>query len=177
VRGLQLGVINIAESVEGASIGIFNFVGDGYHRVALWSSDLLPTNIGFKLGSKHVYSLFGFGVGRGDGEKPLYGSTFGLGVHAEPLDRLFVDVDAVGMHFGTSGDWSFNHQAMASLRVNFGYQLFKHLAITAGPAFNVYVRKMDGADHTPGLGWFEHTTRTDGYEIRKCPGFLIGLQI
>jgi hypothetical protein len=178
VHGLQLGVINLADSVDGASIGLLNLVGDGYHSLALWSSDLLPTNIGVKLGSRHVYTMFGFGVGQANDEKALYGSSFGLGVHTNNFaERFFADIDVVGTHFMRSGDWSFNNQAMGSFRAVVGYQLFQHLAITAGPTYNVYVRRTDGADHTPGLGWLESTNVDGNYQVRRFPGFLLGLQI
>jgi hypothetical protein len=180
VRGLQLGVINLADSVDGASVGIINLIGDGYHQVSVWSSDLLPSNVGIKLGSRHVYTMFGFGVGKGSDSRALYGPQFGLGVHLDNFaERLFVDIDAVGTQFAQSGDWEFNNQAMSSLRVTVGFQLFKHLAITAGPTYNVYVRRNTpgSADHTPGLGVLEQSNFSGDYEVRRFPGFMLGLQI
>ena len=172
VRGLQLGVINIADSVEGASIGIFNFVGDGYHRLALWSSDLLPTNLGFKLGSKHVYTLFGFGVGRGEGEKALYGSSLGLGVHIDALDR------AVRRH--RCGRHPLRHQRRLELQPpgdepacgsTSAISCSNTWPSPRAPPTTCTCARLDGADHAPGLGWFEHINRSDNYEIRKFPGF------
>ncbi len=177
VRGLQFGVVNIAESVDGASIGIINIIGDGYNKVSLWSSDLLASNVGLKLGSKHAYTLLGFGAGQGEAGKTLYGSSLGLGAHITPWQRIFIDVDAVGTHFMEEGNWDAENVAMGSLRLTFGFQLFRHLAITAGPTYNVYVRKIAGPDFTPGLGVLESTHRGDEFEARRFPGFLIGLQI
>jgi hypothetical protein len=180
-RGLQLGVLNIADSVDGASIGLINIIGDGYHPVTVWGGDILPLNVGVKLGSRHVYTLLGFGVKEGkevEGKKKaLYGASAGLGVHA-PLDqRFFLDVDVVGTQFMQEGDWDQDDQAMGSFRLSLGFQLFKHLAITAGPTYNVYVRKNDGVDHSPGWGFLEATHKGSTWSVRRFPGLQFGLQI
>jgi hypothetical protein len=180
-RGLQLGVVNIAESVDGASVGLINIIGDGYHPVTVWSGDILPLNLGVKLGSRHVYTLLGFGVKDGktiDGkDKALYGASAGLGVHA-PLNRsFFLDVDAVGTQFMQEGNWDQDNQAMGSFRINLGFQLFNHLAFTAGPTYNVYVRKNDAVDHSPGWGVLQTTHKGDTWSVRRFPGLQFGLQI
>jgi hypothetical protein len=159
MRGLQLGVLNIAESVDGGSVGLLSIVGDGYHAATVWSGDVLPLNVGFKLGSRHVYTLFGFGTGQIENtgvdttNKALYGFSAGFGVHANlGHPRLFLDVDAVSTGFMTSGDWDGDNQVMSTLRAQVGFRIFRHLAITAGPTYNVYVRKADGPDYKPGWG-------------------------
>ncbi|HEY0707113.1 MAG TPA: hypothetical protein VGG33_09955, partial [Polyangia bacterium] len=184
VRGLQLGVLNIAESVEGASVGVLSLVGDGYHTANVWSGDVLPLNVGFKLGSRHVYTVFGFGTGQieespgSDKNKALYGYSAGIGFHGNlGHPRLFLDVDAISTGFMTSGDWDGNDQVMSTLRVQLGVRIFRNLAITAGPTYNVYVRKADGPDYRPGWGVLEATDRSGSYQIRRFPGLQFGLQI
>jgi hypothetical protein len=181
-RGLQLGVLNIAESVDGASVGLINLIGDGYHPVTIWGGDILPLNVGVKLGSRYVYTLLGFGTKSGskdkDGkERALYGASAGLGVHAPLPGQFFLDVDVVSTQFMQENDWDQDNQAMGSFRVNLGFQLFKHLAITAGPTYNVYVHKNDTVDHSPGWGVLESTHKGTTWSVRRFPGLQLGLQI
>ncbi|HEY0711132.1 MAG TPA: hypothetical protein VGF45_00540, partial [Polyangia bacterium] len=164
------------------SIGVLNIVRDGYHAATVWSGDVLPLNVGFKLGSRHVYTLFGFGTGQIDDgagkNKALYGYSGGFGVHANlGHPRLFLDVDAISTGFMTSGDWDGDGQVMSTLRVQLGVRIFRHLAITAGPTYNVYVRKADGPDYRPGWGVLEATDRSGSYQVRRFPGLQFGLQI
>jgi hypothetical protein len=174
VNGLQLGVVNVADSVAGASVGVVSLVRDGYHRLAFWSSDLSPTNIGFKLGSRHVYTLLGFGVSETDDHKALMHAQAGLGVHVSLGDRLFLDIDGITSSFGTSADWS-QDGAFSSLRAVVGWQIFRHLAVTVGPTFNVHV--VETGERRPGLGWLERTTSDGDTTVRFFPGFVAGLQI
>jgi len=181
VRGLQLGVLNVGESVSGASVGVLSVIGDGYHDVALWGSDILPTNMGIKIGSRHVYTLLGGGIGPSDRDDntPLYGVHFGLGVHVTPgIERFFLDVDAVGTQFATNDDWaSEENNTFAAARVTAGYRLLRYLSLTAGLAYNIDVRKTDDTFERPGLGWLEHKQTSGSWEIRQFPGFLLGLQV
>jgi hypothetical protein len=180
VKGFQLGVLNIGRSVEGASVGVISVVGDGYHGLQLWSSDLSPTNLGFKLGSRHFYTMFGFGVDREDGtNKALFIPQGGLGVHLLPFsDRFFLDVDGVAATFHRENEWTSDESFTGTLRVVAGFRLAKYISITAGPTYNVNVRDSGSTAPRPGLGWLEHTVH-DGssVQVRMFPGFLAGLQI
>jgi hypothetical protein len=180
VRGLQLGVVNVGESVSGGSVGLLSVIGDGYHDVALWGSDVLPTNLAIKLGSRHVYTLLGGGVGRSDKDDntTLFGLHFGLGVHVTPgLERFFLDIDAVTTQFATEDDWIDDSGTFASARVTAGYRLLRYLSLTAGLAYNIDVRKTSDMFERPGLGWLEHKQTSGSWEIRQFPGFLLGLQV
>jgi hypothetical protein len=179
VRGLQLGVVNVGESVSGGSVGVLSIIGDGYHNLALWGSDQLPTNLALKLGSKHVYTLLGGGIGRSDRDdnRALYGVHAGLGVHITPGDNpFFLDIDGVSTQYATSDDWS-EDNTFASGRVTAGWRLMQYLSVTAGLSYNIHIQKADSTFERPGLGWLEHKQRSGSYEIRQFPGFLLGLQV
>jgi hypothetical protein len=186
VRGLQLGVLNVGESVDGASVGVLSIIKDGYHQVALWGSDVMPTNLAFKLGSRHVYTLLGGGLGRtdmGGKDRALFALHAGLGVHTLPAqdltsDRFFLDVDAISSQFATSDEWDEEDAAaFASLRATAGWHLTRYLSLTAGLSYNVHVRKADSTFERPGLGWLEHQQTSGSYQIRQFPGFLLGMQV
>ena len=128
-----------------------------------WSSDILPTNLGFKLGSRHVYTLLGGGIGRSDRrQRALFGIHAGLGVHTTPArklsgDRLFLDIDAITSQFATSDEWDEQDATFSSLRVTGGWHLIRYFALTAGLTYNVNVRKADSTFERPGLDWLVHT--------------------
>jgi len=176
VRGLQLGVVNVGDSVDGASIGVVSVIRDGYHQVSLWSSDLFPSNFGIKLGSKHVYTVFGFGVGRNEG-RALYGAVGGLGAHIVPFGgRLFFDVDGITSSYGNSSSWQDDGGVLSTLRVTVGFQALRHLALVAGPTYNVDVRRTTDTGPRLGLGWLESLSHSGDWEIRQFPGFVAGVQ-
>jgi hypothetical protein len=169
-------VLNVSRSVSGASVGVLSLIKDGYHAASFWSSDVMPTNLGFKLGSKHVYTLLGGGIGRGDDNKSLYAVHGGIGVHFNLADKLFLDVDAITTSFASEDEWK-EDSAFSSLRAVVGWQLMKHLAVYGGPTFNVNVRKKDSAFRRDGLGILESTQSAGDHEVRMFPGLVAGLQL
>jgi hypothetical protein len=177
VEGLQLGLVNVANSVDGASIGLLSFVGDGYHTVSVYSSDIAPSNVGFKLGSKYVYGIAGFGVDRTDDKHWLFVAQGGLGVHIPIIDRLFVDTDVVSHFYGTKANWS-EDSNLATLRVAIGWQLARNLAVTVGPTLSFESRRPNDTNRPGGLGRDLERVWIDGdRELRLFPGFVAGMQL
>jgi hypothetical protein len=188
VSGAQIGVINIASRVDGpqigvinvagssaAPIGVFNFIRDGYYRLQLWSSDLTPTNIGIKMGGRHVYTQLGFGLGKSWDDRTLMNAQGAIGVHLLVNDRLFVDFDLGTAAVGTTSRWS-QDGTLNTARLVVGYQLARHLAIIGGPTFNVHVHDREEREQ-PGMGWLERSIEAGSQQVRLFPGFVIGLQI
>lgn len=182
--GAQIGVVNVARRGKGASLGLLPLVGDGYNRVAVWSSDLSSSNLGFKLGTPWLYTVWGFGVTGGDRrtDDTLFALTGGIGTHLVPFaralrGRLFVDIDAVTTQLAPTDDFDGrSHTNLSSLRLTVGWQLMPRLAITGGPTFNVQT-SWDGRDYETGLGIAEKVLRDGDTTVRLFPGFVLGVQI
>lgn len=177
VRGVQIGLVNIGRSVEGESIGLLNLIADGYHRLHVWSSDLVVSNVGLKLGSRHAYGILGFGLGRTDDDRALIAPQVGIGAHVVPFGgRLFVDADVLtSSGYAAPSNWKEDYGTFSSLRLVMGWQVLKHLAVTAGPTLNLFVHKANVL-HRPGLGFAEYVLHDGGRDFRLFPGFVAGLQ-
>jgi hypothetical protein len=189
VTGTQIGVVNVADTVDGAQIGVvnvanssaapiglFNIVRDGYYSLQLYSSDLSPTNIGVKMGGRHVYTQLGFGLDRSWDDRTLMVAQAAVGVHFRTAsDRFFVDADVGTTSMGTRTRWN-EDGVLNTARLVVGYRLLRHLAITAGPTFNVHVHKQSERE-LPGLGIFENVIGSGEQRVRLFPGFVAGLQI
>lgn len=176
VGGFQAGVVNVADSVDGASLGLLPIVGDGYHRLALWSSETSLSNLGLKLGSRHVYTLLGGGLTNGPDDRSLYSLHLGLGVHIPASSRLFVDIDLVGTQLGNRSDFGQRASVLGSLRVVLGYQIARHLAITLGPTYNVLTSWND-EDYDVGWSLGRSTIEEGEATLRMYPGFVLGVQL
>jgi hypothetical protein len=189
IKGAQIGVINVADTVDGtqigvinvanhssAPIGVLNFVRNGYYGLQLYATDLSPTNIGIKMGGKYVYTQLGFGVTRSWDDLTLMVAQGAIGVHA-PLagERMFLDFDVGTTSMGTRTRWD-EDGILNTARLMFGFRLMRHLAITAGPTFNVHVHEATERE-LPGLGIFEHVIGSGEQRVRLFPGFVAGVQI
>ncbi|OJH35732.1 peptidase [Cystobacter ferrugineus] len=177
VRGAQVGLINVAEEVHGAPVGLLSFVKQGQFHLELWSSDIHLTNVGVKLGGRHVYSTF---VGGIDPTQRLQSFTlgFGLGVHI-PLGttRFWVDVDAVGHSVYLLRDPLEGNNLLAQARAMVGFQILPRLAVFAAPTYNVYFafspeERRDMTRFTP-----RELSLGGGGSMQYWPGIQLGLRI
>jgi hypothetical protein len=178
VRGGQVGVVNVADDVDGESVALFSFVRTGYHPLALWSSDTSFANLGVKLGSRHLYTLWGAGITAldRDDRTRAYAAHVGLGGHFVPFGgRLFLDVDV--MASSIRRDFTGDETSMlGALRLQLGYQLAAHMAVVGGPTFNV-MTSWNGQDQKVGSGFLESVRHDGDVTMRLFPGLTLGLQI
>lgn len=177
VSGFQLGVINVADSVGGASVGLLPLVAKGYHALAAWSSETSASNLGIKLGSQHVYTLFGGGLTNGPSDENQWSLHLALGVHLPAAQgRLFVDIDVMASQIGSRSDFGERASVLGALRAVVGYRVARHFALTLGPTYNV-LTSWNGEDYDVGWSFARHVEREGEATIRMYPGFVLGFQI
>ena len=140
VHGAQLGLLNIARSVHGAAIGLVSFIKDGTHTLELYGNDLMPLNLGTKLGGQRAYGILGVGI---DPFRDTVRWSFGagLGVHFPLLRGFFLDADFL-VHSAQPDikvyDSSVYH-VLSELRLLVGWQALPKLALFIGPTLHVSV--------------------------------------
>ena len=57
LKGIQFAIINITDTSEGYSIGLVNVVLKGYHKLAIYATEVTNANAAFKTGSRNFYSI------------------------------------------------------------------------------------------------------------------------
>jgi hypothetical protein len=124
VEGLQLGVINIADSIKGVPIGLFSFVMEGYHQLEFSSDEVFYTNVAFRTGVHYFYNIFTAGA------KP---STFGD-------DQSYW---TAGYGFGTAPNLSRRLRLNADLTAN---QIFSGYTLDA---LNIVSKLYAGIEYHP----------------------------
>ena len=186
-KGFQLGVINVAEHDDGESFALLNFIGNGIHDGTVFATDIMATNIGIKLGSRHLYTHLSVGYQPGDalaaGPEVFtrgtrrWGAGGGLGWRF-PIERgplAYLELEAGTTQLRSSWSWDGETPNVSSLRAQVGLRLARHLVAVAGAGVNVAVGT-GGTD--AGLGWGPEFVGTEGTTtVRVYPGLLLGLQI
>jgi hypothetical protein len=180
IAGVQVGIVSIARKNRGASISLLPIVLDGENHLTLGWTSASAANLGFKLGTRRVYAALSVGITRDialDGPR-YYASTFGLGVHILPRDRrFFLDLDVTETRFETISPARQDHRSLASLRLQAGYAIARHLAIVVGPTLNVQTA-WDNEDRRPrGVSFAEQVWTSGGTTVRMYPGLVAGLEL
>ena len=175
----QVGLLNVSGRMSGVPIGLISFVKNNPLHLQLWGSDTEVTNLGIRLGSRHVYSLLMVGS-YPHGDLGRWSSGFGIGGHIPLRKQLFLNVDFItrGVTYTDESEeeiWSYDEQTVLNkLRLAIGWERHKWFSLFGGVSLNFLVSdKRDTSDF--GYG-FEHVYRSDDTTVRVWPGFFAGVQ-
>lgn len=143
VKGIQFGLINVCDSVDIASIGLFSFVKHGYNRVELSSNEVLYANVAVKLGNERFYNIVQLGY-RVD--ETTWGLGYGVGTKMKLKRKFFFNPEVQAMHINENEYWTGKLNLLSQLKFNFGIQLGKRVELILGPSFNLMFSDLYDAD-------------------------------
>ena len=189
-RGFTFGLINVADEHDGEAFGLFNFIGNGIHDVAVYSTETMLSNASVKLGGRHLYTSWSIGFNPGDkatgrpmtlgkGDRRL-GVGMGVGYRFDlGFGRLqFLEIEAAGMSVQSKLDLSDTDDAplLTAARAIFGIELSREVTLIAGISENVTIAT-GGRDLDLARGGLEKVFRSGKTTVRMYPGLLLGLQL
>lgn len=131
VKGLQIGIVNLADTSAGVSIGLFNFIAKGYHKLSVSSNEVTNVYISGKFGSRSLYNIVAMGGNIG---KQAYLFGYGLGCHIKLNKRLSLNPEAV-LHQFYLGDFQYVN-GLARIDLALCYRLRKFVTVYAGPSYS-----------------------------------------
>jgi hypothetical protein len=139
LRGVQIALVNVADTSAGYSIGLINIVFKGYHKLALSTNEVMRFNAAFKTGNSKLYSilLMGFDEKRLNTDtNHLVSVGYGLG-HEFSLGKWF----SINPEFTTQylylGDWH-NTNVLNKFHLQFNVKFGRYFSIFGGPSFAMY---------------------------------------
>lgn len=133
--GVQLGIINYADSSAGIPFGLLSLVAHGYHTLELSASEVFSANLAFKTGVSRLYNIIEAGSNQTD-----FKLGYGLGTMAR-LGRkwnLSIDLTGSGVFNGQNPQWN-ERRALGQLAIGVNYQPFRKFGIALGPTINYYI--------------------------------------
>lgn len=147
LKGFQLGVVNIADTSSGVSLGLFSFIKKGYHKLEISADESFPVNLAFRSGTKQFHTIL------------MVGSTFRYSYNTYGNVGL-----GLGTSFGKTGklqyDLDFTSQEVINQRtMNWNFHLYKiyfgiekpftrKFSIASGLSLNALMADNSGGDYT-----------------------------
>ncbi|QNR25980.1 hypothetical protein [Croceimicrobium hydrocarbonivorans] len=136
--GFQLGLVNIVDSAsEGYSLGLINIINKGYYAFELSSTEMLYSNLQFKMGVEKLYSFVSLGYGSFDQENTL-GLGLGLGSLYNWNEKHGTALEFGFQHLRNDFDGPDNYAFWTSARLNYQYHLTEVWSLSGGLSFNHY---------------------------------------
>lgn len=198
VKGLQIALINVADSTSGVPIGLLNIIKNGYNRVEFSAGDALYANFALKLGARSFYNIFHFGA-RWDeisiaqdvppGAEPTnqtstlmsWGLGYGFGTTIGFSPRTLMNIEAVAIHVNELEEWTTELNLLNQLRLLIDVRTGKHTSLFAGPVGSIMVSKLNRSDYnTTGsmIAPYTFHDKTDerGNNVKMWVGFNAGIR-
>lgn len=135
LKGLQIGLINMADTSSGFSLGLINWVSKGYHKLSLASTDVFNQQLAIKTGNPKLYSML-MAAGNFSGNDKVYSAGYGLG-HQMNLNKWLsasAELSAQGIYVG---HWDYPN-ILGKAQLNVQFRLLKGLELFAGPSYSAY---------------------------------------
>lgn len=145
IDGVQVGLVNIADSSTGYSIGLLNLVKNGYHKLSVSGNEVIDLNVSLKTGNRRFYTILTTGMNL-SGNKKAYAFGYGFGNEANINKRLTINTEIISQYIYL-GSWD-QHSSLWRLQTALNFHVTDWLSVFAGPAYSLYYR--DKMINSPG---------------------------
>jgi len=130
LKGLQIGLVNVADTSFGASIGLLNIIQNGFYKVGFSANDLLNTNLSLTTGTHRFYTTIHAGINLGSSARTV-GLGLSIGHDFMFSDKLYLSAIGDYQIYGQNGlkdNWK-------QVKLLLNTQLSRHISLYAGPTF------------------------------------------
>jgi len=93
VNGFQLALVNIADTVDGACLGLVNVVKHGYHRWEVAGDEVFHSNVAYRSGVPMLHTILTTGVMTEKIDGPTWTFGAGLGMSFGRQNKTMLDID------------------------------------------------------------------------------------
>jgi hypothetical protein len=138
VRGSQIAFINIADTVDGVSIGFLNFVKSGYHQLEVAADEIFYLNMAFRTGVPNFYNIFTAGIKPDNFEDPFWTVGYGIGTAPRLARWLHLNFDFT-VNQVSKGAFTPSINLINKFYAGLEFKPAKKFAIGLGVTLNAYV--------------------------------------
>ena len=135
VKGKQIGLINICDTLNGTQCGFFNVNQSSEQIIEVWANESFYLNMGYKIRSDNHYRIIAVGV-QPFGAK--FKTTFGVGLGKEKIlnENKFRNNELLLLQVNENEFFTSKLNTIVHLRHNYGKQLQNGNKVFAGINLN-----------------------------------------
>lgn len=78
MKGIQVGLVNVSDSCTGIPIGLLSVSAKGYHKIEVFSDEVIYNQLAFRTGVAYFHNIFTIGIDMTNRVDELW--TFGYGI-------------------------------------------------------------------------------------------------
>jgi len=158
LKGVQIGLVNIADTSEGYGIGLINIVKHGMHEISIFTDEVAPLNIAYRSGNDKLYTILLAGYNpSNDRRSYLYG--FGLGHRFHLGKTLSLNPELTNEQLIVDGWSNYKYSNFISkFNLDLRVRLGKYFSLSGGPSLAIY-----SFDKKITVGGHDFSPVTDNY--------------
>lgn len=141
-RGVQIGLINVADSCQGVPLGLINIVRKGYHKLELSANEMLEVNMAYRGGIKAFHSIIFAGINPEDFDDPFWSVGAGLGSSFRYSKNASLEVEILSRKI-SKGSYIAYKNNLISLGTGIDWYINPKLSVYSGITFNMYLANTD----------------------------------
>jgi hypothetical protein len=172
-------LINIADEVNGAPIGLFSYVKSVGLHYQFFIDETGFGNSALRCGGKNVYTLLNASVqGKSDMGKDnfTWSLGYGLGVRYDISNRFYVNADVMAQLLQHQNTWEEDLNVITRYRAGGGFRVNEHFALIGGLTANTLLSRVEsGSGIVP--GWLSEGEKKGDTWHRFWPGVYLGVEL
>lgn len=178
VKGAQIGLLNVCDSIDGVPFGLMSFVLKGYHSLEISADEVFYTNVAFRTGVRKFYNIFTAGIKPQETDPVIWSFGYGLGTSPRLARWWYMNIDLTSSQV-VKGKVDVLRM-LNKLYVGVEWKAARKMALIVGGTLNAYVTDSDAAaddvftDYRPHL-WRNHTY-SDGTNLKLWFGAKVGIR-
>lgn len=179
VNGVQIGLINIADTMNGVPIGLWSYVRNGYHKWEIGADEVFYTRTAWRTGTNWLHNIIQVGMDPRTTGEPLWFVGYGLGTSL-PVRRSYWDIDLTS-NWVNKGQPKLYSSSLHQLYTGMDLRVTRKFYVAAGLTLNVYLVDRQHPDFTESLNRLYPGTRSvvnmaDGHQLQCWLGGRIALR-
>ena len=134
LKGVQIGLVNIADTSKGLSLGLLNIINNGFYRVSMSASSIMPINFSFASGTRDLYTIVHAGA---DPFAHVPQLSMGLGIGHDFILSKNVFASA-SLNYHVSGESISFKDKLKQGKILLNARVSENVSVHAGPVYNVF---------------------------------------
>lgn len=177
-RGVQIGLINIADSCNGIPIGLLSFVKNGYHSFEISADEFFQANLAFRSGVEKFHTIFIAGIKPNNIGSPLWTVGAGIGTSQSISAKTKLDIDLISQQIIRESNWSNNY--LYKFYLGMDRSLNSHISLAFGVTYNFLVTDLTPDAHHEyydDIAPYNFSSQSyNDFNLESWAGFKVGLR-
>jgi hypothetical protein len=176
-KGMQIGLVNIADSCNGIPIGLISIVKKGYHKFEISGDELFYSNIAFRSGVQKLHGILIAGIQPDNFTTPLWTYGFGLGSLFHLSEKTLLGLDIVSQNV-IKGHYIANNY-LYKIGAGIDRKIAKNMSIYFGVTYNFLLtdKRQSHYDSYSSIAPYSFTENENShFNLKTWAGFKVALR-